>query len=405
MPRFLRLTSVFCSIVTMVLAILPESLWAAIPMVHQDGTRIVDSDGTPLALRGVNLGGWLHWEGWIWGKGIFRSETDVLSKMTELIGPEATHQFETDVYEKYITDADIAKIREAGFNSVRVPINRRLLEDDDRPFHYKEDGFRILDRLLDSCARHRLHVILDLHSAPGGQANIATADPGPKSGLLWNSDLNRKRTLALWQAIASRYRNNPTVAGYDLLNEPNFPDSSALINLYGDLIAAIRRIDPEHMIILEGNSLARDLDLFDHPLAPNIAYSFHMYTWFGDDRKPKLAKYLKIASHSHVPLWAGEFGENSYDMIRTTREMYEGSPDIIAGWCYWTWKKTNTTKYPGLVTFSISDNWKKTIGWINFSFLKFTPDKEVVKTGIREFLHAATQDATLDSQMVAALLH
>ena len=42
----------------------------AIPagFVHQSGTQLLDGAGQPLKLKGVNLGGWLLWEGWMWGQ-------------------------------------------------------------------------------------------------------------------------------------------------------------------------------------------------------------------------------------------------------------------------------------------------------------------------------------------------
>src|SRR5687767_3290237 len=67
------------------------------PMVHQEGTRIVDGAGNPLELKGVNLSGWLFWEGWVWGGG-FTPETKILQRLEELVGPEATKQFQMDVY-------------------------------------------------------------------------------------------------------------------------------------------------------------------------------------------------------------------------------------------------------------------------------------------------------------------
>ena len=65
----------------------------------------------------------------------------------------------TQVYDNFITEADIAKIAAAGFNCVRVPLHNRLFDDD--------TGWKMLDRVLDWCEQHRLYAVLDLHMVPG----------------------------------------------------------------------------------------------------------------------------------------------------------------------------------------------------------------------------------------------
>jgi hypothetical protein len=77
------------------------------PMLHQQGTRIVDASGAEVHLRGVNLGGWLLWEGWIFGNGILTSETTIRTRMTQVIGKQDTQQFQSDIQNTFITEADI----------------------------------------------------------------------------------------------------------------------------------------------------------------------------------------------------------------------------------------------------------------------------------------------------------
>ena len=190
------------------------------PMLHREGSRIVDGKGRPVFLRGVNLGGWLEWELWIFGGAIGPGETSTLNRLAGLVGAEEARKFHAAVQEAFITEADIAEIARMGFNTVRVTINRRLLEEDEAPFVYKDSGWKILDRLVAWCEKHRLYAILELHSAPGGQCPADLMDADPKGQQLWDLETKRKRTVALWTAIARRYSGNRTVGGYDLLNEP-----------------------------------------------------------------------------------------------------------------------------------------------------------------------------------------
>ncbi|MGH8868329.1 MAG: glycoside hydrolase family 5 protein [Actinomycetes bacterium] len=67
------------------------------------------------------------------------------------------------------TDEDAAFLASLGLNCVRVPMNYRHFEDDMAPFVLKEEGFARLDRVVDTCARHGLYTILDLHALPGFQ--------------------------------------------------------------------------------------------------------------------------------------------------------------------------------------------------------------------------------------------
>ena len=72
----------------------------------------------------------------------------------------------------------------------------------------------------------RLYVILVLHGAPGGQSEIdGTGRLRKKSETgvepdFWNNEDNLRRSTEIWQAIANRFKGNPAVAAYDLLNEP-----------------------------------------------------------------------------------------------------------------------------------------------------------------------------------------
>ena len=93
-----------------------------------------------------------------------------------------------------------------------------LLEDDATPGQLRPDAFRWLDRAIAMAAQAGIYVIVDMHGAPGGQSNDQCTGHGGQNKL-WLPE-NRKRAAFLWKKIAERYRDNPTVAAYDLLNEP-----------------------------------------------------------------------------------------------------------------------------------------------------------------------------------------
>jgi hypothetical protein len=364
-------------------------------MLHQRGTQIVDEHGKEMKLRGVNLGGWLVWEGWIFGKGILTSETTILTRLEKAVGVRETGEFRTRVHDNFITEADIQKIAEAGFNCVRVPLHHRLFEGD--------EGWRLLDRMLGWCEKHGVYAVLELHAVPGGQSQLGMADPGDARHLVWASEENQKKTVAIWRAIAARYRNRKIIAGYDLINEPAPPSGKDLIRLYGRIIEAIRAVDPDHLVILEGMKFASDFSVFEKPLCENQVFSFHMYTWFGDDRKRKLAAYQAFAQNHNTPLWVGEFGENTYEMIRSTVVMYDRCPQIN-GWAFWTWKKA-PTRYPGLVTITVPKDWEAVMAWIESLFGGQSPGPAKVRAGMKQFIETMNfRNTSYDERMEKTLL-
>jgi len=327
-------------------------------VVHRSGDQIVDGAGAPITLRGVNLGGALLWESWIWGGTISllhfaeQSERHIRAALASIVGAPAVATFAQAVYDRMIADDDFAAIAAHGFNVVRVPINHRLLAD--------EAGFVVLDRVLDRAEAHGLYVVLDLHAAPGGQSKYFVADPDDE--LLWTSSAAQARTVELWRAIATRYRTRTVVAGYDLLNEPDPPDGAALFAIYTRIIHAIREVDSDHMIILEGADVARDFAMFSAPLDPDQIFSFHLYTWFGNDAAKRVARYAATAERLHAPMWCGEFGENTVDAIREQVELFDRTPQV-RGWAFWTWKKV-ANRYPALHEIVASPSWRATIQWI-----------------------------------------
>jgi endoglucanase len=361
-------------------------------MVHQAGLRILDPAGRPIKLHGVNLAGWLQWEGFLFGKGIFVSYSKVINKLDLLIGPEETARFRDEIFRSFITEADIRKISQLGFNSVRIPINRHALE--------APTGWNVLDDALSWCEKYHVYVILDLHAVPGGQSRLPTSDPDGGE-LVWHSDENQRRTVALWKQIATRYRSRPIVAAYDLVNEPAPPTGPELVTLYDRIIRAIREVDPHHMVFLEGGKLASEFSMFDRPICDNMAYSFHMYTWFGDNRERLLHSYRAIADQQQVPFWCGEFGENTYEMTDSTVRMFDAGREI-AGWCYFPWKRA-PTKYPGLVTINVPEDWRKVMNWITAPLFN-RPMRGRALSGAREFVRAVRlEDTSLDQKMVTVL--
>ncbi len=316
-----------------------HSLAAPARFVHRDGSGLLTPDGSPLFLKGVSLGNWLEPEGYMFlFEGGPQSKTEIESLVYELLGPEGSEQFWHQYRENYITRADIEFLRAAGYNSVRIPLSYRVFAS--------EEGFRLIDRVIAWCRDAHLWVILDLHSAPGGQTGTNIDDSG---GYPWlfRSPKAQRETIELWHRIAAHYRDNPTVLGYDLLNEPipHFPSLAPLKALlepfYKALTKEIREADANHIVIYEAAIWDTDFSVFGPPFDSNILYSIHKY-WMKPDQS-SIQEYLDFRAKYNVPLWVGETGENNDEWISEFRTLLEKNN---IGWCFWPYKKMESSSAP-----------------------------------------------------------
>ena len=166
-------------------------------------------------------------------------------------------------------------------------------------------GFELTDSLVKWCKERQMYVILDLHAAPGGQGyDAAISDYDPSKPSLWESIQNRHKMASLWKRIAEHYVDEPWVAGYDLLNEPNWdlPGGNALRALYMQCTDSIRLVDPDHMIFIEGNWFANDFTGLTPPWDDNLVYSPHKYWSHNEESDMQFATSIRTAYN--VPTWA-----------------------------------------------------------------------------------------------------
>lgn len=328
--------------------------------LHTAGQDIINESGRKIFLRGVGLGNWLLPEGYMWKFGALGDRPRKIEKVVaDLIGKEKAAQFWKAFRENYITEADIRRIAELGFNSVRPALNSRLFLTEGNTPVYVEEGFQLLDSLITWCKKHKLYVIIDMHGAPGGQTGANIDDSPNDIPELFIEKKYQDQLVALWVKIADKYKDEPTVAAYDLLNEP-LPKATGsaekykhlLVPLYKRLTAEIRKIDQRHMITLEGFDWSNDWSLFDKPFDNNVFYQFHYYCWARPDNLNSIDEYLKRRNELNTPVWVGETGEKGNAIYWATTQLFEANN---IGFSFWPWKKMDTQNTP----YSI----KKPAGW------------------------------------------
>ncbi len=245
-------------------------------VLQAEGLDIVDA-GRPVRLRGVNLGGWMLIEDYMFG--LPWTEWKIREQFRQVLGVESYSAF-FDAYDQaFIADADIAFLAQQGFNVVRVPFNYRHFEDDMAPGKWIEKGFQQLDRVVGLCRKHNVWAVLDLHAAAGAQARDQNAGSAYGETYLWSHREFLNRTTALWVEIARRYCGDATIAGYNLLCEPVTANVPLLNEFYLTTIRAIRKVDPNHLILLDPNLWAKDIvSLHDELFAdPQVIPALHHY--------------------------------------------------------------------------------------------------------------------------------
>jgi endoglycosylceramidase len=279
-----------------------------------------------------------------------------------------------------VSDAEI--MQASGFDVVRLPIVWSQLEPQRGQF-----DTAYLDRVAAAVSMlnaHRLYVVIDMHSLGwsavyGGSGAPAWAtvpdipDPhwGPMPSIarllspainastayFWLAPDWQAEYLQTWRWVATRFRDNSGVAGYDFINEPHsFPllpfrfDKDQLWPFYAHMVSAVGEVDSNHLFILD-NDMAGDLPTTVVPFsAPNLVYAPHVYTgalippdFTGDTQSLRVHIDELATEASAVPaaLWFGEFSINfnhvaSARWISAALDFFD---DHDAGWAWWQWRE------------------------------------------------------------------
>ena len=350
------------------------------------GQDIVDGNGNTVLLRGVGLGNWLLPEGYMWKFGPLGDRPRRIEKIvSDLIGHDKASEFWRQFRKHYITENDIKRIAELGFNSVRPALNARLFLTEGDSAHFIEESFLLLDSLVNWCNKYGLYVIIDMHGAPGGQTGQNIDDSPNDEPELFMDAKNQDRLVKLWVKIAERYRDEPTVAAYDLLNEP-LPQRTGAADkykhlvepLYKKLTKSIREVDKNHMITLEGVDWSNDWSIFGAPFDDNLFYQFHYYCWNRPDNLNDISKYLLWRDKLNAPVWVGETGEKGNTIYWATTQYFEANN---IGWSFWPWKKMDTKNTP----YSIKrpSNWEQIVA---YSHGKEKPAAEIAQKAFAELI-------------------
>ncbi len=235
------------------------------------------------------------------------------------------------------SEADFERIQDLGMNAIRFYLNYKTFENDATPYVYKQSGWDWLDTNLEWARAHGIFLILNMHVPQGGFQSQCQS-PG-----LWTDMENQRRLSALWKAIALRYRDEPQIAGFDIVNEPT-PSGSVenWTNLAQRIIDSIRAVNTHHLIITE-RALALNCDYGyqdEHNNYPqvtenNMMYTVHLYdpyeyshqnlAWAGTGDGGKYPDTNRLILPSDLGYATGDYDNSSIPSGTTDWTYYTGT--------------------------------------------------------------------------------
>lgn len=250
---------------------------------------------------------------------------------------------------------DFDDLAALGVNLVRVWVHLERC-DECTAYTVRPGDVEEVDRVVRLAEDRRIYVILTMAPEP------------PVNAAYWKSAALQDSIVAIWSELAERYKGHSAMGGFDLINEPNPPGKAGeahrqYAKFAGRLIQAVRKVDPQRMIVYEPAPRGNTFYAFKEMKTPlpygNVLYSPHFYkpvdvthqgvggmsyghaypTWLWD--KARLSKELEqvraFAKRHNLPIYVGEFGSvrnapdgASYRWIKDVVDLFE-----TEGWS-WT---------------------------------------------------------------------
>ncbi len=350
--------------------------------LHTQGNQIVDANGNPFKIAGIN-----------W----FGLESDDL----------VPHGLYDRSWQSMMD-----QMKSLGFNTIRLPFASETLLSTSRPVGGDNGGINlflnqdflvsgaydyriplaeqqaitsleIMDKIIDYAGKIGLRIILDHHRSDTGVS-------ASENGLWYNETFTESQWVADWQMLAQRYAGNPTVIGADLHNEPHGKTAEGGAT-WGDGTAtdwraaaeragnAIGSVNKDWLVFVEGIEEYNGQSYWwggnlagaaEHPVrldVPNkLVYSAHDYpnsvfaqSWFSSPDYPNnlIEKFRSMWGYLHenniAPVWLGELGSDLQDpkdlqwLTKITQYIGgdyngDGVSDLTSGqsgigWTWWSW--------------------------------------------------------------------
>lgn len=230
-----------------------------LPFLKLENSLLVNEQGNEIMLRGV------HYPSL--ALTINKKAYDIIK--SKGINP---YRINKEILNNWFSDYDLNQLKAIGANVVRIDL--RLWQAETSANVFNEDFFITLDNTINTFTKNGIYVVLDLHECGQNSLNHNKV----YGNVIWNDESLKKRVFNFWSKVADRYKDDPGIAAYDLMNEPESPSIGELHDLYQKIIEEIRKKDKKHIIVLQYDFKEHLKTRFGGPYYDdNILYSIHFY--------------------------------------------------------------------------------------------------------------------------------
>lgn len=366
------------------------------------------------------MGCWLMMEGYILG-GRNIAESIFKQNFKKINGKASLSEFTRLFRDNFINEEDFKNISATGANCVRLPFNHRLVTKD-------SDGLSYLKKAFNWAEKYNIGIILDLHAAPGAQ-NCDWHSDSDGRALFWEKEKFRKETLNIWDELASQFKDEPSLIGFDIINEPVLGQKpvSLLAKFYKEAIKRIKTIDKKHTIFLEGSLWAQRIDFLKDMIEENISISIHTYQpldftfnfmpfykfpgkinnefWDREKIRKYLEPYFLFSKNNRVPIFVGEFGINwrggFWGELAWLNDILGIFEEFGFSYTYWTYKAVANSIFPdGLYQYLPNGKYVMREGPI-YGWENYTANFKKEKNKIADFWQ--TKNFTANSALISKL--
>ena len=213
-------------------------------------------------------------------------------------------------FESWTTSADIALIKSAGFDHVRLSVNPQPMMDAAQRQGGATEYFGYLDAAMKMILDAGLAIELDVHPDSDFKARLKDDD-------------FVERFADFWRMLAKHYASSDSErVFFEILNEPEMTDSYRWYGVETKLAAAIRQGSPAHTILATGARWDDNGDLISlEPLRDlNVIYVFHFY-------QPQI--FTHQGANWSVYYWHSLEGLHYPSDPRNASQLAESLPDAV----------------------------------------------------------------------------
>ncbi|CAN9202204.1 unnamed protein product [Alternaria alternata] len=249
--------------------------------------------------NGVNLGGWLAQEAvidpnwWSQNCGTTTDEWTCCAQLGSKCGPVLERRYAT-----FITPTDIDKLATAGVNTLRIPTTYAAWVKVPGSNFYSGNQAQFFRNIASyAIAKHGMHIILDIHSLPGGVNGMGFGEGEGRFGW-FNNVTNFDYSLRAVDTALAFIQSSGTPQSYTLepINEPvdnrdftTFGTPAALTNngvawtqkYFDAVVAKVTAVNKNIPVMLQGSFKGEAFWSPRFSASANLVFDVHNYYFAG----------------------------------------------------------------------------------------------------------------------------